>query len=81
MTLFLASYLANPAAAADSCTDFCSTYLGYPCKTLCENEDSCQNLMWTTSERTEVCQFDGSESCPDNLPVKCIEAERLLSVE
>ena len=37
--------------------------------------------MWTTSDKTEVCQFDGSESCPDKIPVKCIEAERLLSVE
>ncbi len=37
--------------------------------------------MWTASEKTQICQFDGSERCPDKYPVKCIEAERLLSVE
>jgi hypothetical protein len=37
--------------------------------------------MWKTPEKTQVCQFDGSERCPDKYPVKCIEAETLLSVE
>ncbi len=78
-TALLACYLVDPAIAVDSCTDFCSKYLGKPCDTLCVDEDFCQTLMWKTPEKTEVCQFEGEKSCPDTLPVKCNEAEWLLS--